>query len=328
MRFFGRYFCACLLSLCLMLVALPGEAAKQQPAQADGPFGTHERILQWINDYRLEPEPERMPEAVRAMSRLGMLRDQDTAGVYVGFMAGVLGSNPHMADELVARMFPMPPEDQAVIVKAIAYSGLPTWKDLLGRFVERMPARKALIDSYLFGKAHVLHDLPLETGPAPIDTLWGYYFASGSLEPVYRIVEALRWSGDKSDVDRLTIGSVAKWTLANNASRDKELLDFLRQQQHMANHPDKTRLALREIVEAAETFETTKIRKDALAAIEELKRTGPQPNNAWSKTAYYGSTAIALGCVVASALGATAIGLPCILTGAASSAAVKWLNGP
>lgn len=328
MRFFNRFFCAGLLALCLMLLALPTEAAKQQAGQADGPFGTHERILQWINDYRLEPEPKKLAEAVKAMSRLGMFRDQDTAGVYVGFMAGVLGSNPHMAEDLVTRMFPMPPEDQAAIIKAIAYSGLPTWKDLLGRFVERMPARKALIDSFLFGKAHVLHDLPLETGPAPIDTLWGYYFATGSLEPVYRIVEALKWSGDKSDVSRLTIGSVAKWTLANNASRDKELLDFLRQQQRMSNHPEKVRTALNEIVEAAQTFETGKIRKDALAAIEELKRTGPQPNNAWSKTAYYGSTAIALGCVVASALGATAIGLPCILTGAASSAAVKWLNGP
>lgn len=324
MRFVG----AGLIALALVLVPLSTEAADPQPAQGDGPFGTHERILQWINDYRLEPQPEKMPDAVKAMSRLGMLRDQDTAGVYVGFMAGVLGSNPHKAEKLVARMFPMPPEDQAAIVKAIAYSGLPTWKDLLGRFVERMPARKALIDSFLFGKAHVLHDLPLETGPAPIDTLWGYYFATGSLEPVYRIVEALKWSNDKSDVNRLTIGSVAKWTLANNASRDKELLDFLRQQQHMTNHPEKTRLALREIVEAAETYETGKIRKEALAAIEELKRTGPQPNNPWSKAAYYGSTAIALGCVVASALGATAIGLPCILTGAASSAAVKWLNGP
>ena len=324
MRFLG----VGLIALALMLVPLSTEAASPQPARGDGPFGTHEQILQWINDYRLEPEPKKLPEALKAMSRLGLLRDQDTTGVYVGFAAGVLGSNPNMAEKLVTRMFPMPPEDQAVIVKAIAYSGLPDWKRLLGKFVERMPARKALIDSYLFGKAPLLHELPLETGPAPVDTLWGYYFATGSLEPVYRIVEALKWSDDKSDVNRLTIGSVAKWTLANNASRDKELLDFLRQQQHMTNHPEKVRKALQEIVEAAETFETTKIRKDALAAIEELKRTGPQPNNPWSKAAYYGSTAIALGCVVASALGATAIGLPCILTGAASSAAVKWLNGP
>lgn len=324
-----RNFGAGLLASLLLVVTPFIPTAAQQPAAAgDGPFSTSERILQWINDYRFEPQPERLPDAVKAMSRLGLFGDEDTAGVYVGFMAGVLGSNPKMAELLVTRMYPMPPENQHAIVKAIAYSGLPDWQSLMTKFVERMPARKTLIDRYLFGKAPVLHDLPLETGPAPIDTLWGYYFATGSLEPVYRIVGALQWADDKSDVNRLTVGSVAKWTLANNASRDKQLLDFLREQQHMTNHPDKVRLALREIVVAAETFETGKIRKEALAAIEELKRTGPQVNNPWAKAAYWGSTAVAVGCVVASALGAAAIGVPCILTGAASSAAVKLLNGP
>ncbi len=323
-----RLFSAGLVVLALILLAQPSAAAKPQQPAANDPFGSHERILQWIDAYRLEPEPDRMPDAVKGLTRLGMFRDQDTSGVFVGFMAGVLASNPRKAESLVKRMFPMPPEDQAAIVKAIAYSGLPEWKQLMGKFVERMPARKALIDSYLHGKAPGLPELPLETGPAPIDTLWGFYFATSSFEPVYRIVGALKWSGDKSDVNRLTIGSVAKWTLANNASRDKELLDFLRQQQAMANHPKEVRESLKEIIEAAQTFETGKIRKDALAAIEELKRTGPQPNNPWAKAAYWGSTAIAVGCVVAGALGQVALGLPCILTGAASSAAVKLLNGP
>ena len=312
-----------LIVLLAVLAAQPAWAARP-----NGQFSSHEQILQWINDYRLEPQPKKLPAAVKAMSRLGLFRDQDAAGVYVGFMAGVLGSNPGMAEKLITCMFPMPPEDQAAIIKAIAYSGLPNWKTLLIAFSERMPARKVMIDSYLRDKAPVLHNLPLDSGPAPIDTLWGYYFATGSLEPVYRIVQALKWAGDKSDLNRLTVGSVAKWTLADNASRDKELLDFLREQRHLRNHPESVRKALAEIVEAAETFETNKIRKDAVAAIEEVKRTGPQVNNPWAKVAYWGSTAVAVGCVVASALGAAAIGVPCILTGAASSAAVKLLNGP
>ena len=57
-------------------------------------------------------------------------------------MAGVLETNPKKAEELVAKMFPMPPEDQVVIVRAIAYSDLPEWKDLMLKFAERMPARQ------------------------------------------------------------------------------------------------------------------------------------------------------------------------------------------
>jgi hypothetical protein len=332
-----RIFRAGLMALIIMgMVAPMAEAqmvsrsgtSRDKAASARDAFGSHEQILQWIDGYRLEPEPKKLPAAVKALSRLGLLRDEDASGVFVGFMAGVLFTNPRQADKLITEMFPMPPEDQGAIVKAIAYSGLPDWKDLLGRFAERMPARKVMMTNFLTGKSKVLHDMPLESGPAPIDTLWGYYFATGSTEPVRRIIGALKWAKSKSDVEKLTVGSMAKWTLANNASRDKELLYLCRDEQRLSSHPQEVREALQEIVNAAETYETNKIRKEALAAIEELKRKGPQPDNPWAKAAYWGSTAIAVGCVVAGATGMVAIGIPCIVTGAASSAAVKLLNSP
>ena len=312
--------------LMALLIAPAASIAQKRQGGANDPFGTHEKILQWIDGYRLDPEPKRMPEAVKSLSRLGLFRDPDAAGVFIGFMAGVLNSNPDKAQSFVTQMFPMPPEDQSAIIKAIAYSGLPNWQDLMVKFEERMPARKVMIDSYLQGKAKVLHDLPLEDGPAPIDTLWGYYFATGSLEPVRRIISALKWANDKADVNKLTVGSMAKWTLANNATRDRELLYLCRDEQKLTSHPEMVREALKEIVVAAETFETGKIRKEALAAIEDLKRKGPQPNNKWATAASWGSTAIAVGCVVAGALGQVQIGIPCIVTGAMSTAATKLLN--
>lgn len=316
-----------LLVLLVALLFAPGTSnAQKGQGGANDPFSTHEKILQWVDGYRYDPAPARLPDAVKALSRLGLFRDPDAAGVFIGFMAGVLNSNPKNAERFVTRMFPMPPEDQGAIIKAIAYSGLPNWQGLMGKFVERMPARKSMIDSYLQGKAKVLHDLPLEEGPAPIDTLWGYYFATGSLEPVRRIISALKWADDKADVTKLTVGSMAKWTLANNATRDRELLYLLRDEQALTSHPESVRAALKEIVVAAETFETGKIRKEALAAIEELKRKGPQLNNKWATAASWGSTAIAVGCVVAGATGQVYLGIPCILTGALSTAAVKMLN--
>jgi hypothetical protein len=305
--------------------AKPAAVAQSATAAKNDRFASHERILQWIDGYRSEPDPERVPEAVQAMSRLGLLKDLDTAGVFIGFVAGVLGDNQLKAESLVARMFPMPPEDQAIIIKAIAYSGLPDWKELLGKFVERMPARKVLIDQYLHGKAKVLKDLPLDSGPAPIDTLWGYYFATESFEPVLRIMTALPWSEDKSDVNKLTIGSMAKWTLASNAARDKGLLDLCRAE--LKHQPKKVAGPLKDVAEAAEAYETGRIRKEALAAIEELKRRGPSKSTAWAWAAQAGSTAIAVGCVVASATGHVELGLPCIITGALSSAATKLLGG-
>ena len=118
------------------------------------------------------------------MSALGVFRDMDTAGIYVGFMAGVLQTNPQRAEALVAGMFPMPPEDQVSIVRAIAYSDLPDWKDLMLKFAERMPARKTLIDRFVNGKLPTLQQMALDNGTLPLDTLWGFYFATGSHEPI------------------------------------------------------------------------------------------------------------------------------------------------
>lgn len=312
------------LTAVLMVIAAIVGSATAAVAAKPPQFASTQDILRWINGYRAKPEPAKLPLAVQAMSRLALFKDLDAAGVYVGFTAGVLGANGDKAEKLIAGMFPMPPEDQVVIIRAIAYSGLPDWKELLQKFVERMPARKVLIQHHLFGKAPTLMTLPLDTTPAALDTLWGYYFATGSLEPVSRILSVLPWAKDKNSVEKLTLGSMAKWTLANNALQDKDLLDHLKHE--LNTQSEDVTAQLREIIEAAETFETSKIRKEAMAAIEELRRKGPESgrNFAWWGTA--GQTALAFGCIVVSALGHPEVGVPCVIGGAASSAALKYLT--
>jgi len=314
-----RRFAGYLLLALAMVWAAPAAAAppKAKPL-------TQQDILKWINSYRSNPEPKKLPDVVRGMSALGVFRDLDAAGVYVGFMAGVLGDNPKDAEALVARMFPMPPEDQVAIIRAIAYSGLLEWKPLLTKFVERMPARLVLIQRHLSGKAPTLMNLPLDQSPSGLDTLWGYYFATGRHAPVDRIVGAVAWAKDTNNVEKLTLGSMAKWTLANNAQQDKALLDHLKAQ--MNSQPKTVTRELREVIEAAETFETTKIRKQALANIEELKRKGPESTRNASWWGQAGQTALALGCVVASVMGQAEIGIPCVIGGAVSSAALKLLT--
>jgi hypothetical protein len=262
------------------------------------------------------------------MSRLGLLRDMDAAGLYVGFTAGVLGSNPALAEELVTRLFPRPPEEQGLVIKAISYSGLADWRGLLERFVERMPARRKQIETQLYVTPETLETVALETGPAPIDALWGFHFATGSMQPLERIVGALQWAGDKKDADKLTIGSMAKWTLASNAMRDKALLDWLREAGK--GRSADVQVQLREVVVAAERFEVTKLRRDALAAIEDARRRAPASKpTSWTTTALNAApTVIGLACVAASVAGQVALGIPCVVSGALSTAAAKHFGQP
>jgi hypothetical protein len=309
----------------ILLLALPvvahAKAVKEKPPK---PFQSNEELLKWINGYRHKPEPKRVPEAVKAMSALGATKDMDQAGVYIGFIAGALGANPDKAEDLVAKMFPLPPEDQVIVIKAIAYSTLPGWRDLMTKFVERMPARKTLIDKFLFGNKPVLTELSMKQDASVIDLNWGVYFATGWEAPVRRIVAALAFYLDKNEVDTLTIGAMAKWTLAQNASRNEDLLLLLKK--ISGDSDPAVRKPLNEVIDAAETLELSKLRKDALASIEELKAKGPENVRNYNWWGQAGQTVLALGCVAAGALGQVEFGIPCVVGGAASTAALKYFS--
>jgi hypothetical protein len=328
------------LSISLIFIASIASAAPR----ADEPPSA-EAVLGWINQYRLKPEPHRVPEAIRAAGKLGAFKDPEQAGVYIGFLAGILNANPARAESMIAKILPLPPDQQWVIVRAIAYSGLKQWKGMLHGFKMHMPGRVPMIDKYLAGKLPTLEQIEyvkdepsalarlfrkteerkearLEPTPDLIDTLWGFYFATGDYGPIGRIVAMLPWSEDPDDVERLTLGGMAKYTLASNSARDAELLKMLK---WTAKHQEKkTAKIVAEIVDAAETMQTAKIRKEALAAIEELKRKGPGTRRKIAGWGQIGQGALALGCIGAAVAGAVAIGLPCVIGGAVSSAALNW----
>jgi hypothetical protein len=324
------------------------------PAQASRASGNHNEflsrnaVIEWMEGYRHKPEPARLPAAVQALSEAGALRDPEAAGYYVGFVSGVLGANPAQAEHLLEQMLPLPPSDQWLVVRALAYSGLPAWRSILARLAARLPTRRALIDDYLVGRLPTLDAIALDKSPTfleqvrlrfggkpkatklsfsnnpeLLDALWGRYFATGSYRPVWRLLTVLPWSKDRDSVARLTAGSAAKYTLANNAGRYPDLLALLKD---MAPYQDaEVRPILAEVIAAAERMQAGEIRKAQVAAIEELKRKGPGYRRDMKLWGYVGQGAIAVGCIVAASLSLTALGLPCVIGGAVSSAAINTM---
>ena len=332
-----------------MLAATGWTPSRAAPLRA-GELGSREAILGWMNGYRTKREPAHVPEAVQAMSKLGLLKDSENAGVFVGFMAGIIGTNPGQAEVLIGRMFPLPPEDQWALVQAIAYSGLPDWKGVLGRVADRMPSRSLMIGKYLKGELATLDQAGFEKtpgafdklggylgldgkpkekkavlapSPALLDLLWGYYCATGEFNPaVSRLIALMSWSTDRDDVDKLTLGGMAKYTLAANAARDPKLLAMLKS---VAKHyPKDMKAHLDEVIEAAETVDFGRLRKNALASIEELKRKGPGSKRDISFWGQVGEGTLALGCIAAAALGQVEFGIPCVVGGAMTSAGLRF----
>src|SRR6202021_231992 len=97
-----------------------------------------------------------------------------------------------------------------------------------------------------------------------LDTLWGYYFATGSHVPILRIMQMLPWTKSRDTVDKLTVGSLARYTLASYAVRDAGLREFLRGE--LPSQPEPIKVPLGEVIEAAVTVQLGAVRRDALAA--------------------------------------------------------------
>jgi hypothetical protein len=326
----------------LLLVSLPASAA------TTGAFYTRDAVVAWADNYRHKPEPSRLPAAVQTLSKAGMLRDPDNAAFHVGFIAGVLGANPKIAEKLVVKMTPLPEADQWAVVRAIAYSGLPEWKTLLRNVAPKLPARQAMIDQYIAGSLPTLDKIELDKNPtflekmqmhvgikvpSPeisfgknpelLDILWGQYFATGDYQPIYRILAMLPWSKDRDMVDRLTVGSMAKVTLANDATMYPDLLHMLKSMQKYQTEDVAKPLA--EVIQAAETTQAPKLKKEALAAIDELKRKGPGYRREMTAWGYVGQGTIAVGCIVMAVMSLTAAGIPCVVGGAVTSAVMtSW----
>lgn len=347
----GRVCCVAIAlwaGLAAIAVPLAPAAAAPPPTAA---LTSTDAILKWINNYRHKPEPDNLPAVVRTLSAMQAFKDAESSGPYIGFIAGVLGSNPDRAEELIAKMLPIAPPDHWVLVRAIAYSGLPDWKEELATFVDRMPTRRAMIDQYLDGKLPRLEQIDYQTvkpgmlekikttlhldkdrkkvvalAPSPelIDVLWGYYLATGGYEPIERVIKLLPLSNDHDNVDNLTTGSAAKFTLASNAVRDVDLLTMLKWS--VKGQPKDVAVVLDDVIETAETVDTVHMRKESLAAIEELKEKGPNSKRELSGWGQVGQGALSMGCVVAAATGQIELGIPCVLGGAAYTAGLQYVT--
>src|SRR5437016_13694740 len=104
------------------LLLLTSLAASTAVSAAAAEFYSSAEVLKWMNSYRTKPDPMRAAAAIHQLSGFGDLRNQESAGVYLGFAAGVLAANPNKAQALVNKMLPLPAEDQWIVVRAVAYS--------------------------------------------------------------------------------------------------------------------------------------------------------------------------------------------------------------
>jgi hypothetical protein len=342
--------------LTAIIIASLLQAASAAPPPSDAPWP--EAAQRWIKKYRTKPEPAVVPAVIRTLSQHGNLKEPESSGLYAGFFAGVLGSNPRNAWPLIEKTLPLPFEDQWILIRAVAYSGLPGWKDHMRGLALRLPDRQVMVQRYLSGDLPPLSEVALEqTRPGTldkvksffngdmffkakeepakrrvtfesnadlIDTLWGIYFATGKEAPIAQIVTLLPWAKERDSAEKLTIGSMAKFTLASNAARDADLLRVLKGLKDKQSKEVKP--VLTEVIEAAELSDTARLGKEAMAALDELKRKGPGSTRDLLTWGSVGEAAVSFGCLGLAVAGQVEAGIPCVVGGALGTGALRYLG--
>src|ERR1700739_2043818 len=110
------------LAVALLVLVVPASAAVTPEIDQRASLGV---VQQWIYNYRAKPDYAHVPAAGRVLFHSQTFKEPENAGIYLGFIAGAIGSNPAKAEQLVNSFFPVPPEDEWGILARISYSGVP-----------------------------------------------------------------------------------------------------------------------------------------------------------------------------------------------------------
>ena len=130
----------------------PMSMAPDQPqaaAEQQGAFSSPEKLMDWVTTYRKHPNPSRVPAAVHAMLDYGLLADEEKEWFCIGFIAGVLGTNPKDGPGAHPAHVPDARQGAGGDHQGHRLFGRPDWRELLEKNSSRMPLRRPLIDDFL-----------------------------------------------------------------------------------------------------------------------------------------------------------------------------------
>ena len=212
-----------------------------QVSHAQDSFESQEELSKWLMFYYQNPEPEKIPGAVRYMSKSGMLDNKNAYSPIFGFLAGVIKENPNKAKIWAQELNSIKSDHYGVVILGIWYAKVAQSKKVV---YEILDSNESLNKKFAYlrkGEPMEITEIPLEQGVWVLDSLWGQFFATGKKYPVARITEALPWVDIKGDTNRLLTGGAANWSVISNAVQHDRVFSILSE---MANEtPDNTYLA-------------------------------------------------------------------------------------
>lgn len=239
--------------------AVSREGTSNPPPTGEAPKPNPAEIGQWVMGYYRDPQPDAVPERVRQMSELKLLKTERPDANQM-FLGRIMAANPDRIAAWMDGWKDLPEADREVLQRAVWMSQTREGEAWLKEHGQTELASQA---------AHpLLTGAPMVLEPYHLDMLWEWFFATGDAAPVKQIVgkyNLLRDDPGAEDLPqqpapgldrpttlRQTIGRVAVWSSASLASSHDRLLENLQEIQMDPKLPERSGAWLKRVIEIAE----------------------------------------------------------------------------
>jgi hypothetical protein len=209
-----------------------------------------EEIERWMSAYYRDPRPDALEQAVRTLSREGMLSDSNAVQPIMFFLSFLFRAHPDRIDEWASPLIAdLPGVDRESIITAVWLSDTDRARDYLNNLTTTGgPEVRQCARQIAATLPPELDRVPVDS-PAILDNLWAAFMATGDAIYVVRVISAL--AEDTVDLDDSVqlLRNTAEWSLASNARRDSRVLSICRAQ--VGEQPPAVAAILQSIVEGA-----------------------------------------------------------------------------
>lgn len=225
------------------------EESKQPPI-----FNSPDEFAEWMTYYYLDPEPNKLPAAIKYYTNSLLYNKTSSQLPMVTFFATILENNTPIMEEIYKSLSDTSPDNlQTVFLKTLWLIDSPRSKEMIDeitltwksdenkiqiRNINQTPSPKLLVDPIV--------------NSSQLDMLWSIFIATGDSKPIERIISALALV-DEDEMIKVITGKAAVWSLGSNAKQHNLVYSLCKDA--LSTVDSKTATMLQEIIDNMDFIE-------------------------------------------------------------------------
>ena len=215
-----------------------------------------QNLDEWTTYYYLNPEPDKIVLALKEITARGYFENDNVQAPLSGFFSEVFLANPERINTWVEPYIGIP--KRHILYSALWASNSTQSRVALERMAKAVsPEEAKKILSLLASPPPTIESMSINS-PSALDYLWGRFMASGSAAPVNRIIDQMKLTDSKGNVEAMLIGGAAQWSVSANDRQHKKVLEIVKARTVTAD--SQTKKLLNEILAGIDAAKTKNAR--------------------------------------------------------------------